>query len=132
MTLPTMDRFRGCLLAGAVGDGLGAAVEFHQLDQIHARGVPETNLRITDDTQMTLFTGEGIIRAHVRGRSTGIVQVAPAVHRAYLRWLATQQSGQPITDDGWLFAQDALHVRRAPGSTCLSALTSGRMGSPTV
>ena len=34
-------RLRGCLLAGAAGDALGAAVEFWTLEQIHARLGPD-------------------------------------------------------------------------------------------
>jgi ADP-ribosylglycohydrolase len=32
-----VDRFRGSLLAGAVGDALGAAIEFGHMDTIRAR-----------------------------------------------------------------------------------------------
>ena len=58
------DKFRGCLLAGAVGDALGAPVEFMSLDQILNRFGPAGIVNyveafgkvgaITDDTQMTL------------------------------------------------------------------------------
>jgi ADP-ribosylglycohydrolase len=73
-------RVRGCLLGGAVGDALGAPVEFMSLPQIQAfcgeggvreylgvddGGVTRYGL-VTDDTQMTLFTAEGLIRAGVR------------------------------------------------------------------
>ena len=67
------DRIRGSLLGGAVGDTLGAPIEFESLREIRARFGPE-GLRkpapafgrvgaITDDTQMTLFTAEGLILA---------------------------------------------------------------------
>ena len=72
----TLDRFRGCLLGGAVGDALGAAIEFDSLDRIRERFGPHGLMdpveaygragAITDDTQMTLFTVEGLIRASVR------------------------------------------------------------------
>jgi ADP-ribosylglycohydrolase len=56
---------------------------------------------------------------------------------AYLRWLRTQRY-KPHRDieygpreEGWLFHQKALHSRRAPGTTCLSALRSIRsLGEP--
>ena len=67
------DRVAGCLLGGACGDALGAPVEFLKLSEITASYGPEgiTNFdvaygivgAITDDTQMTLFTVEGLIRA---------------------------------------------------------------------
>jgi ADP-ribosylglycohydrolase len=63
-------RIRGSLLGGAVGDALGAPIEFDSLRKIQRRfgphGVagfePAYGLRgaITDDTQMTLFTAEGL------------------------------------------------------------------------
>ncbi len=40
---------------------------------------------ITDDTQMTLFTAEGILRAVVRGRLKGICHPPSVLHHAYLR-----------------------------------------------
>jgi ADP-ribosylglycohydrolase len=62
-------RIRGCLLGGAVGDAIGAPVEFLSLQQIRHRfgtdGIrdyaPAYGRRgaITDDTQLTLFTAEG-------------------------------------------------------------------------
>ena len=76
------DKFRGCLLGGALGDALGAPVEFMQRDDIlrefGANGITEFALAydglgtITDDTQMTLFTAEGLLRAEVRTWSHGI------------------------------------------------------------
>ncbi len=93
-------RYRGCLLGGAVGDALGASVEFLSLGEIRARfgaaGIRDYAPAygrigaITDDTQMTLFTAEGLLRAHNRGTQKGIVHTPTVVHHAYLRWLETQ------------------------------------------
>src|SRR5579883_1882250 len=137
------DRFLGCLLGGAVGDALGAPVEFWSLAEIRGRlgpaGVTEylpaygRRGAITDDTQMTLFTAEGLLRADNRGREKGIADPLAVVHRAYLRWLRTQDErppARPDPEDGWLLALPELHSRRAPGNTCLSALRSGRVGTP--
>ncbi|HZQ35426.1 MAG TPA: ADP-ribosylglycohydrolase family protein [Dehalococcoidia bacterium] len=136
------DRFAGCLLGGAVGDALGAPIEFWSLATIRQRlgangltGYLRAYGRrgaITDDTQMTLFTAEGLLRADNRGREKGIVDPVAIVHRAYLRWLRTQDERPPATvapDDGWLFALPELHSRRAPGNTCIGALSSGRVGT---
>ncbi len=70
-------RFRGCLLGGATGSALGAAVEFMSLEQIHAqfgrRGIGDYAAAyrrigaIADDTPMTFFTAEGLLRAMMRG-----------------------------------------------------------------
>jgi len=138
-------RFLGCLLGGAVGDALGAPVEFMSraeiLHQFGPKGISDYAPAygrlgaITDDTQMTLFTAEGLLRAHVRGCMKGINPYYPGVTaNAYLRWLRTQsrarQSGHvPGHDEsGWLIRQPDLHHRRAPGNTCLSALRA--MKSP--
>ena len=140
---------RGCLLGGALGDALGAPLEFLDLPNIRARYGPrglETLApaygrigAVTDDTQMTLFTAEGLIRAQVRGAARGICHPPSVVWHAYLRWLSTQGDswrevgGRFYSDDnrepdGWLVGERWLRARRAPGSTCLAALRSQRMG----
>ena len=129
------DRVRGCLLGGAVGDALGAPIEFMTTEAIERRyGFPVTEVlppgRFTDDTQMTLFTCEGLIRANVRGRSKGVCDVPSVVHRAYLGWLHTQ--GRFVEKellDGWLVRERRLHRQQMPGLTCLSALESGEAGT---
>ena len=66
------DRLLGCLLGGALGDAFGYAVEFDSLEAIRRRFGPEGirepvfhagRLVVSDDTQMTLFTLEGLLRA---------------------------------------------------------------------
>ena len=143
MPLDPSDRFRACLLAGAVGDALGAPVEFDAHADIVRRFGP-AGLRdhaegkypagsITDDTQMTLFTAEGLLRAHVRGCMRGVASLVGVTHHAYLRWYATQGRGpaMEIGRDGWLWPLRALHAQRAPGNTCLAALAAARsFGEP--
>ncbi len=46
-------------------------------------GPIDGRLEVTDDTQMTLFTAEGLIRAKVRGRAKGISHPASVARRAY-------------------------------------------------
>ena len=84
---------------------------------------------ITDDTQMTLFTAEGLIRSWVRGSMKGVTTEEGVTAHAYLRWLLTQGESPKnridlLNDEarGWLFERPGLHNRRAPGNTCLSAL----------
>jgi ADP-ribosylglycohydrolase/protein-tyrosine phosphatase len=141
---PMLSRIRGCLLGGAVGDALGAPVEFLSLGEIRAKFGPDGVREyapaygrlgaITDDTQMTLFTAEGLLRAEVRGSLKGICHPPSVVHHAYIRWLATQGVTPKATvaqgqapekwPDGWLVRQRQLWSQRAPGNTCLSALSS--------
>ncbi|GAB2763421.1 ADP-ribosylglycohydrolase family protein [Amycolatopsis magusensis] len=151
--LPDRDeRFRGSILAGAIGDALGAADEFEPIDVIrHLRGPAGiTDLvpafgglgKITDDTQMTLFTLEGLIRGHAQLRRGGQTGLEHFVQSAYQRWLHTQDLAwedcrgprNPSTEpDGWLISHRELFSRRAPGKTCLTALMSyghnGQMGT---
>ena len=128
-------RYRGCLLGGAVGDALGAPVEFMSLAEIRAQfgraGITEYTTAfdrkgaITDDTQMTLFTAEGLLRAYVENGGRDARRVTAAVAHAYTRWLRTQGAVPGLTGadtDGWLFEQRELHALRVPGATCLEAL----------
>ena len=128
-------RFRGCLVGGAVGDALGAPVEFMRRGEILRHFGPD-GIRdmapaygrvgaITDDTQMALFTAEGVLRAYVRHASRGICSPPGVIAYAYQRWLHTQGVGHELQSghlNGWLVTRKELHARRAPGLTCLSAL----------
>ncbi|MEU4392317.1 ADP-ribosylglycohydrolase family protein [Kribbella sp. NPDC023855] len=136
-------RVRGCLLGGAIGDALGGPVEFDDGRTIvaaHPDGVRKFVAggpgwpagTVTDDTQMTLFTVEGLIRAGVR-TDRGIGFTVAVVHHAYDRWLDTQLLPAPSGErDGWLQAEQWLYARRAPGNTCLSALTDARKGGNSI
>lgn len=138
-----MEHFTGCLLGGAVGDALGAPVEFHSIRSICSEygsaGISDYDTAygrrgaITDDTQMTLFTAEGLLRAIARRRHKGISHPASVIHHAYIHWLRTQgerSRGHFSQDemDGWLIGVKCLHSSRAPGNTCLSALRGEEMG----
>jgi len=135
--VPLNDRVHGALLGGAVGDALGAPVEFISLAEIQSEfgnsGIVDFAPAfgrigaITDDTQMTLFTAEGVLRAYVRGQLRGIVSITSVVCHAYMRWLLTQggvPKGKALSVDksGLLWPIAELHSCRAPGNTCLSAL----------
>jgi ADP-ribosylglycohydrolase len=139
-------RYRGCLLGGAVGDALGAPVEFLRDLEIRDRFGPDV-IRdyahacgrlgaVTDDTQMTLFTADGMMRAYVRASVRCIGPAFAAVTaRAYRRWLMTQdRCVNPFWENeprGWLIDHAELFSRRAPGRTCLSALRSSKQaGEP--
>jgi ADP-ribosylglycohydrolase len=83
---------------------------------------------VTDDTQMTLFTADGLLRAHVRQSMEGSANIATIVAHAYQRWLLTQEMAAPLVDrsgdQGWLIEQRELFAKRVPGHTCLSALAA--------
>jgi ADP-ribosylglycohydrolase len=141
-------RLRGSLLAGAIGDALGAKTEFDSIDRIREIAGPAgiTDFipayggagRITDDTQMTLFTLEALIRAHAQRRRTGSADVVHSLQMAYQRWLHTQgvpwdraRGPQSAVEapDGRLVTHQELFSRRAPGLTCFGELEAyGRSG----
>ena len=136
-----LERIRGCLLGGAAGDALGYAVEFIPADMMQEiygpRGIRRYALCgdkavVSDDTQMTLFTCEGIIMGWNRAVAGGMAaDMEVYVHDAYMNWLATQ--GYPREGMWRLFSElmhcPAMFHQRAPGNTCLGALLTGRMGT---
>ena len=134
-TLPELDRIRGCLLGGAIGDALGAGIEFGSLASIRAKygpaGVTDfvpcygREVAVTDDTQMTLFTAEGLVWA-----AEADSDLVEGVWHAYVRWYRTQQHRGPTHDAVGLEALHSMHSSRAPGNTCMSAVAGGRMGTP--
>ncbi|WP_107047286.1 ADP-ribosylglycohydrolase family protein [Streptomyces sp. NRRL F-2664] len=131
-------RIRGTLLGAALGDALGAPLTGLSLDAIRETygpggltgprtpagpaGADGTRGRVTAATQLTLFTVDGLIRAHVR-RDTGAWHPPTDVHRAYRRWAATQHDWGPDerrADNGWLAQQEWLYARRDPDRACLT------------
>ena len=139
-----LDKIRGCFVGGAAGDALGYAVEFQKEDQIFQRygnrGITEYKsdhlsgkALISDDTQMTLFTANGLLVGDTRGAMRGIRALPRCyVAKSYFDWLKTQRmsykeyKNKPLQDIGWpgswLLDVPELFNRRAPGSTCLYAL----------
>ena len=102
----------GCLLGGAVGDGLGAPIEFSSIDVIRRKYGPAgvvdlPSLEITDDTQMVLFTLEGLLIARQHS-----IDPLLAVRAAYGRWLHTQ-GGPLVASDGLLMAASEGRTRPA-------------------
>lgn len=134
------ERALACVLGGAVGDAFGYEVEFDELPKIRQRfgdkgiGAPVVHhgkYVVSDDTQMTLFTLEGMLRAEGKtGNSTdGCVA---GIWEAYLDWYRTQGHNEidgREKSSGWLARQPEMRVRRAPGTTCLTALGSGKAGT---
>ena len=127
---------QGSLIAGAVGDALGYEVEFMRLFQIKQefgeKGIRDYVLHdgqavFSDDTQMTLFTAEGLLRAPAHYKAL------QSIRRAYLDWYDTQMKQFPLDDNGGseLLKERELFERRAPGMTCMSALDGGGNGTLT-
>lgn len=134
-------RVRGALLGSAIGDALGAPVAGLSLNGIREthgpRGLTELapaygrRGAVTAATQLTLFTVDGLIRAHVR-RDTGTWHPPTDVHRAYLRWAATQRDWGPDerrADNGWLAREEWLYARRGPGRPCLTGFADDTLAT---
>lgn len=158
-----IDKFRGCLIGGAAGDALGYAVEFLDEKSIFhkygANGITEYLLKngvaqISDDTQMTLFTANGLLLGTTRGMTRGIMGSYPSyIALCYQDWYRTQYTGNrnknTAADNNtlelhgtqykgnsedeynysWLINIPELHASRAPGNTCLSAIAQGANGT---
>ena len=118
-------KYQGCLLGLAIGDALGAPVEFLTLQEIKEcygeDGITDFHRwkkfkagSYTDDTQMSLATAVGCMRAYQRWKDKGICHPAYIIYQRYLKWLESQNDLSQI---------------RAPGITCLSALQSGKIGT---
>ncbi|GGT24361.1 ADP-ribosylglycohydrolase family protein [Streptomyces chromofuscus] len=135
-------RVRGTLLGVAVGDALGTPVAALDMDAVRAAHGPDGVVdlapaygrrgAVTHLTQLTLFSVDGLIRAQVR-RDTGAWHPPTDVHRAYLRWAATQRDWGPDErrkDDGWLAREEWLYVRRDPPRALLFGLGDEHMGTP--
>lgn len=143
-----LDQIRGCLIGGAVGDALGYAIEFLGEEQIFSRygkkGITGYELDretgkalISDDTQMALFTGNGLLVGDTRGALRGM-RGWPRIYVAmsYQDWLRTQEISYEESRKqprgymhgciSWLADVPELYSCRAPGNTCLSALAEQR------
>lgn len=127
------DKCRGSLVGGAIGDALGYAVEFSSLNEIcrtyGERGITDYELNpkgvaeFSDDTQMSLFTAEGLLDAIADGK-TFDKEILPYIAKAYEHWYYTQSRPALKMSGSWLTHISMLWSRRAPGNTCMSALQS--------
>lgn len=125
------DKCRGSLIGGAIGDALGYAVEFSPLNAIRKKygenGIvnydlnPDGIAEFSDDTQMSLFTAEGLLSAIVGGK-TFEEDIVPHISMAYKHWYYTQGFAPLKMKKSWLTHIKTLWSRRAPGNTCISAL----------
>ena len=132
-----LDKIRGSMVGGAVGDALGYPVEFIcSYEGIQKRygenGITRLDTTqwwlpdeeksgkawISDDTQMTLFTACGLLNAKAQGKAPKY-----AICEAYLEWYYTQVGRKSSRHkDCWIGDVPELNNRRAPGQTCITAL----------
>ena len=136
--MKSIDKYRGCLIGGAAGDALGYAVEFLSEGMIFSRygesGITEYELtngvaQISDDTQMSLFTANGLLYAAAHAMTENF---AGCIELCYKDWLKTQRESFPVDVEkccSWLMNEQRLFSRRAPGVTCMSALMADKCGT---
>ena len=136
-----LDQILGSLIGGAAGDALGYPIEFDSYQEICKAYGPEGMTAyalnrqgialFSDDTQMTLFTANGILVGATRAALRGIGgPVHTYIAMAYQDWLDTQDSlfkpEHRQNRCAWLGDVEELYACRAPGMTCLSALRENR------
>lgn len=114
-----IEKIKGCLYGGAFGDSLGYPIEFKHIHEIKKKGLlnePFNISRFSDDTQMTLFTAEGLC---VDNKDT-----INNILSAYKYWYGTQYDlpTHNYSYESKLYKDKRLHSLRAPGNTCLSSL----------
>ena len=140
--MKNINKFRGCLIGGAAGDALGYEIEFLDEENIAARfgssGITEYTLTngkalISDDTQMTMFTANGLLLCTTRAMMKGLrLSYIDFIRDMYKCWYMTQEGIFPTKNEykrSWLLNVPALYDRRAPGTTCTSAIKDGADGT---
>lgn len=104
----------------AVGDAMGFPTEFNDMAGIAAKCGPWRTMPlplsagtayVTDDTQMTLALGEGLVEALGGGELTA-EQMEPPVRQRFVAWCHSPENN------------------RAPGTTCLRACEALSQGGP--
>jgi len=151
--LELLAKYRGCLLGGAIGDALGYPVEFMSYEEIVEQygknGITKLELTkkryenkdialVSDDTQMTMFTAEGLLQADssfIKSDNDYLEYVA----LGYQHWYETQMASPTRCSanynldlkqqSSWLLKVKELYSRRAPGNTCMRSIAKGCNGS---
>lgn len=130
------DRIRGSLIGEAIGDALGYPVEFLSWSNIQNKygttGITRFDTTqwwsedtsnngvaiVSDDTQMTLFTANGILNS-IKNEAS----VLPSICEAYIEWLLTQiRKNKKGFNQCWIRELPRLNNLRAPGNTCINSL----------
>jgi ADP-ribosylglycohydrolase len=107
--------FRGCLLGGATGDAKGYGVRENGKDLI------------SDNTQMTIFTVDGLIWSKERAKRRGMFAYIPCLFYSYQKWYYSQTGN--LADKSYEFLMkgeilewEELFARRGKGMTSMTAL----------
>lgn len=138
--MKTLEKIQGSLIGGAVGDSLGYAVEFYSYEEIvniyGPGGIRNFRLFdgkaiISDDTQMTLFTANGLLLAHTNASlRKEEVDYLGHVYGAYKDWHRGQVGllMEGFESDYFLCNYDYLIEPRHPGRTIMTSLQNNPLG----
>lgn len=117
-----LEKIKGAIMGGAIGDALGAPVEFYNYKKIikfyGQKGIQDYEKfqnyplgAYTDDTQMMIATAMGLLESYDINDLDSTVE---KLYEMYLEWFHMQN------DD---------YQNRFAGNTCLEALSSGDYGT---
>ena len=132
------DKVEGCFVGGAIGDALGSKIEPLSYDKIQKRYgeaglhyIPKTcgMYRVTDDTQMSLFTTEALLNNFLCDSDLSKEPDYSIIYDSYQDWYRTQTSKCDYSEKNGLLSDADMYSKRGPGRTCLSALEKGVMGT---
>lgn len=141
------DQFAGCMLGLAMGDAMGYEVkslDFEQIQRAYGKKgltkmIPNKttkNMRISDETQLSLFTLHGIMWADYLGGKAGISNYSTYVFYSYQQWLYTQMEIVADVNYQWILDNDqnsypcdflsmkAFYKKRSPSRAIISTLES--------
>jgi ADP-ribosylglycohydrolase len=107
--------YRGCLIGGGVADARAYGVRDKSKDLI------------SDNTQMTFFTVDGLIWADDRAIKRGVYAYIPCLFYSYQKWYYTQTGSLADKDyefilRGEILDWEDLFARRGTGETSMTAL----------
>jgi ADP-ribosylglycohydrolase len=111
----SVSNYRGCLLGGGAADSKAYGVRNRSKDLI------------SDNTQMTVFTVDGLIWADDRAIKRGVYAYIPCLFYSYQKWYYTQTGSLADKDyefllKGEILDWEDLFARRGTGETSMTAL----------
>lgn len=131
-------KINDCLIGGALGDALGRPVErlrtdkmleYYGKDGIQDLATVGLKARITDDTQMTMYTTDGLIKSKIKAPEAEEPDY-DIIYNSYKDWYKTQtQEFDEEPRKGLLNQTPDLFSPVGPGRTCLGSLKAGVRGS---
>ncbi len=134
----TINNYTGCIIGGAIGDAFGFPIEFMKLNKIKRQfgenGLQEllTNetgrAKFTDDTQLTIFTADGLLKSAAIGFDSSKIPDLRIIHNSYKDWYSICALAKTV-NNGWISGLSELYGTGGSGKICMSALSQDKMGT---